>query len=167
LIIILGEHGWVLRKIFGFVGKSEQISDLTQRMRGKVQTATVFQSVPCPVAVRSAVSVYSTMASSSSSSSSSSVSVGSIELWAAAKIIGRECATVNKEFLLCKKYDGFNRPLACLSKGEAATACATGMYVLWCSVVLRVLLWRIACGVLYITCGVWRALSCCVCCCGV
>mmetsp|Transcript_16974 Transcript_16974/g.37761 ORF Transcript_16974/g.37761 Transcript_16974/m.37761 type:complete len:104 (+) Transcript_16974:51-362(+) len=53
------------------------------------------------------------------------MSVGSIELWAAAKIIGRECATVNKEFLLCKKYEGYNAPFACLQKGEVATSCAT------------------------------------------
>jgi hypothetical protein len=58
------------------------------------------------------------------------MSVGSIELWAAAKIIGRECATVNKEFLLCKKYEGYNAPFACLQKGEVATSCATQMYVL-------------------------------------
>eukprot|EP00600_Ochromonadales_sp_CCMP1393_P006230 CAMPEP_0174960222 /NCGR_PEP_ID=MMETSP0004_2-20121128/3593_1 /TAXON_ID=420556 /ORGANISM="Ochromonas sp., Strain CCMP1393" /LENGTH=101 /DNA_ID=CAMNT_0016208589 /DNA_START=101 /DNA_END=406 /DNA_ORIENTATION=- len=53
--------------------------------------------------------------------------VGSLELWASAKIIGRECATVNKEFLLCKKYEGSTSPTACLEKGDLSTACATGI----------------------------------------
>ena len=34
------------------------------------------------------------------------MSIDSIELWAAAKIIGRECATVNKTFFVCKKDKG-------------------------------------------------------------
>ena len=48
----------------------------------------------------------------------------SIELWAASKVIGRECATVNKEFLLCKKHEGTSLT-ACSKKGEIAQACAS------------------------------------------
>lgn len=53
-------------------------------------------------------------------------SIESIELWSAAKIIGRECATVNKEYLLCKKYEGKN-PTPCLEKSKLVTACAADM----------------------------------------
>eukprot|EP00601_Ochromonadales_sp_CCMP2298_P001778 CAMPEP_0173193290 /NCGR_PEP_ID=MMETSP1141-20130122/13880_1 /TAXON_ID=483371 /ORGANISM="non described non described, Strain CCMP2298" /LENGTH=99 /DNA_ID=CAMNT_0014117617 /DNA_START=11 /DNA_END=310 /DNA_ORIENTATION=+ len=49
--------------------------------------------------------------------------VGSLELWAGAKIIGRECATLNKEFLLCKKFE--SGPTACLGKGDLSTSCAS------------------------------------------
>ena len=48
--------------------------------------------------------------------------IGSVELWAAAKIVGRECATVNKEYLLCKKYEG-TAPNTCMQKSEIVTAC--------------------------------------------
>jgi hypothetical protein len=34
------------------------------------------------------------------------MSIESIELWAAAKIIGRECASINKAYFMCKKEKG-------------------------------------------------------------
>jgi hypothetical protein len=52
--------------------------------------------------------------------------VGSIELWAASKFIGRECATVNKEYLLCKKHEG-ESVSACLNRSEAAIACGANV----------------------------------------
>jgi hypothetical protein len=52
--------------------------------------------------------------------------VGSIELWAASKFIGRECATVNKEYLLCKKHEG-ESVTACLNRSEAAIACGANV----------------------------------------
>jgi len=45
------------------------------------------------------------------------------ELWAASKIIGRECATVNKEFFLCKKRAG-DEPAACESQSVLSSLCA-------------------------------------------
>jgi len=30
----------------------------------------------------------------------------SLELWAAAKVIGRECSAINREFFICKKERG-------------------------------------------------------------
>jgi hypothetical protein len=51
-------------------------------------------------------------------------SISSVELWAAAKFIGRECASVNKDYILCKQQSGAN-PAACAQQGELATACAT------------------------------------------
>jgi hypothetical protein len=49
--------------------------------------------------------------------------VTSIELWASAKFIGRECATANKEYVMCKKEKGMN-PTACLELGDRAVDCA-------------------------------------------
>ena len=48
---------------------------------------------------------------------------GGSELLAAAKIIGRECATVNKDFFLCKKNKG-SEPAACESQSVLASLCA-------------------------------------------
>eukprot|EP01040_Poterioochromonas_malhamensis_P007546 gene7548-8147_t len=53
-------------------------------------------------------------------------SLTSVELWAAAHFIGRECATQNKEFVLCKKEDAEN-PNACLKQGEIAKNCANNV----------------------------------------
>jgi|LauGreSBDMM110SN_4_FD.fasta_scaffold880675_1 hypothetical protein len=49
-----------------------------------------------------------------------------LELWAASKIIGRECATQSKQFFLCKKEKGEN-PAECLALGTIAHNCATDM----------------------------------------
>ena len=54
--------------------------------------------------------------------------IPSMALWASGKIVGRECATVNKEFLLCKKAKG-NDPAACLSHGDMVNACTLKVYV--------------------------------------
>ncbi len=51
-------------------------------------------------------------------------SISSVELWAAAKFIGRECATVNKDYIHCKQKSGAD-PSACTEHGDLATACAT------------------------------------------
>mmetsp|Transcript_5233 Transcript_5233/g.5363 ORF Transcript_5233/g.5363 Transcript_5233/m.5363 type:complete len:104 (-) Transcript_5233:180-491(-) len=48
----------------------------------------------------------------------------SIQLWAASKIIGRECATENRKFFMCKKDKGQN-PLDCESEGTGVTNCVT------------------------------------------
>jgi len=45
------------------------------------------------------------------------------ELWAASKFIGRECATVNKDFFLCKKNAG-DAPSACEASSVLASLCA-------------------------------------------
>ena len=50
----------------------------------------------------------------------------SIELWAASKIIGRECSTINKDFFLCKKNKG-DDPLACEPQSVLASLCAIKM----------------------------------------
>ena len=43
-----------------------------------------------------------------SSALDTSPSIGSLDLFTSAKVIGRECATINKDFLLCKKELGNN-----------------------------------------------------------
>jgi len=53
----------------------------------------------------------------------------SIELWASSKIIGRECARVNKDFYVCKKNNG-PEPQQCEALGNSVTNCATKMWVL-------------------------------------
>lgn len=50
------------------------------------------------------------------------MSQGSLDLWAAAKIIGRECSTVNKDYLICKKEKGEN-PTVCASQGDLVATC--------------------------------------------
>ncbi|OQR98117.1 hypothetical protein ACHHYP_09207 [Achlya hypogyna] len=45
----------------------------------------------------------------------------STALTCAAPIFGKECAAVNKEFLVCKSKD--ENPRACLIPGEAVTTC--------------------------------------------
>ena len=46
----------------------------------------------------------------------------SIELWASSKIIGRECATVNKDYFVCKK--GSQNPADCETQSTLASLCA-------------------------------------------
>lgn len=46
------------------------------------------------------------------------------ELWAAAKFIGRECSTVNKDFFLCKKHQG-DHPAVCEGQSKLASLCAS------------------------------------------
>eukprot|EP01041_Mallomonas_annulata_P000852 gene852-1658_t len=46
------------------------------------------------------------------------------ELWAASKIIGRECATENKLFFICKKEKGLN-PLDCEAESSNVTNCVS------------------------------------------
>ena len=50
----------------------------------------------------------------------------SMELWASSKIIGRECARVNKDFYMCKKNNG-PEPQKCEVQGNSVTNCATKM----------------------------------------
>lgn len=47
----------------------------------------------------------------------------SIELWAAAKVVGRECAAINKAFFVCKKEKGAN-PDACEAQATLSSICA-------------------------------------------
>ena len=56
---------------------------------------------------------------------SSSVAT-SMELWAASKVIGRECATINKDFYVCKKNNG-PEPVKCEAQANLATSCASKM----------------------------------------
>jgi len=51
--------------------------------------------------------------------------IESVEVWTAAKIIGRECATVSKEYFMCKKLHGEKHPTPCLKFAEVAHACGT------------------------------------------
>lgn len=48
--------------------------------------------------------------------------VSSIDLFAGAKVYARECATLNKNFVLCKNEHGSN-PDKCLAEGDLVTAC--------------------------------------------
>ena len=43
----------------------------------------------------------------------------SLELWAAAKVIGRECSAINREFFICKKERGG-------APGEFTVCCSNG-----------------------------------------
>ena len=47
----------------------------------------------------------------------------SVELWSAAKVIGRECANVNKDFFTCKRDKGAN-PSACEAQSTLSSLCA-------------------------------------------
>lgn len=51
----------------------------------------------------------------------------SLELWTASKVIGRECASVNKDFFLCKRERG-DKPSECAAQAELVTACTHQMY---------------------------------------
>jgi hypothetical protein len=46
----------------------------------------------------------------------------SLELWTASKIIGRECATVNKAFFICKRDKG-DKPSECANEALMVTDC--------------------------------------------
>ncbi len=45
-----------------------------------------------------------------------------MEIWAASKFIGRECATLNKIFYMCKQEKG-DEPKACASEGIEVMKC--------------------------------------------
>jgi hypothetical protein len=47
----------------------------------------------------------------------------SVELWTVAKVIGRECAAVNKAFFNCKKTKGAD-PSACEAESALSSLCA-------------------------------------------
>ena len=47
----------------------------------------------------------------------------SIELWTVAKVIGRECSSVNKAFYTCKKSHGED-PNACEAQSALSSLCA-------------------------------------------
>lgn len=57
-----------------------------------------------------------------SSIMSSSTPHTGAELWAASKFIGRECATINKDFFLCKK--AHESPAECESASVLVSLCA-------------------------------------------
>ena len=46
----------------------------------------------------------------------------SMELWAAGKFIGRECSTVNINFLKCKMEKG-EHPGVCINQGDLVRVC--------------------------------------------
>jgi hypothetical protein len=50
--------------------------------------------------------------------------IDSLDLWAASNFIGRECATINKDYVLCKSEKGGD-PKACLEEGNLANSCAS------------------------------------------
>ncbi len=50
----------------------------------------------------------------------------SVEIWTVAKIIGRECATFNKEYLICKNVNG-PHPDKCLSQGDLVDVCTVNV----------------------------------------
>lgn len=49
----------------------------------------------------------------------------SSDLIASAKFIGRECASVNKAFLLCKKNS--ENPADCVEQGDLVTQCGNNV----------------------------------------
>ena len=49
-------------------------------------------------------------------------SIPYIDLHAASKIIGRECATLNREYFTCK-FDNGRNPDYCLKQAEAVMRC--------------------------------------------
>ena len=53
--------------------------------------------------------------------------VTSSELYAANEIIGIDCKTENRAFLLCKSID--RNPETCLSTGEQLSKCVMSTYV--------------------------------------
>eukprot|EP01036_Dinobryon_divergens_P028505 gene28506-37458_t len=59
-------------------------------------------------------------------STTTTADIGSLDLWTSAKVIGRECASVNKDFLLCKKELG-DDPFKCMAKGDLVTSCNTAI----------------------------------------
>ena len=46
----------------------------------------------------------------------------SMELWAAGKVIGRECAAINKSFMKCKMEKG-EHPGLCIDQGDLVRVC--------------------------------------------
>lgn len=56
---------------------------------------------------------------------SSSTPISSLDLWASSKIIGRECATPNKAYLMCKKED--ENPATCKALADDVRTCTTNV----------------------------------------
>ena len=50
--------------------------------------------------------------------------IDSIELWAAGKIVARECATINKDYMICKKEEGSGVDV-CAVQAAATLVCTT------------------------------------------
>ncbi len=50
----------------------------------------------------------------------------SMELMAASKVIGRECATLNKKYIQCK-VDRGEHPALCVEEGKLASQCGADM----------------------------------------
>lgn len=57
--------------------------------------------------------------------------IGSLDLWTSSKVIGRECSTVNKDYLLCKKNAGGSNintdPEVCVDQSKLVSSCATNI----------------------------------------
>lgn len=51
----------------------------------------------------------------------------SLELWTVSKILGRECATVNKDFFVCKRDMG-DKPSHCAAQADLVMNCTHNMY---------------------------------------
>ena len=49
-------------------------------------------------------------------------SIESFNLWAASKVIARECATINKNYLICKRDKGAN-PKDCKEFADKVITC--------------------------------------------
>lgn len=53
--------------------------------------------------------------------------LSSFELWGGAKFIGRECATENKNYIMCK-IDKGEHPDACMELGNMVAQCSERVY---------------------------------------
>ena len=59
----------------------------------------------------------------------------SLELWTVSKILGRECATVNKDFFVCKRDMG-DKPSHCAAQADLVMNCTHNMYLLYIHYIL-------------------------------
>ena len=50
-----------------------------------------------------------------------------VELWASAKVIGRECATINKDWLKCRQKINGDAPGHCMPELEEVLKCTSKM----------------------------------------
>jgi hypothetical protein len=54
--------------------------------------------------------------------------VGSVEMWAAAKFTARECATLSKDYTLCRKQNDRTTDVTpCRDLGKAVMSCHAGV----------------------------------------
>lgn len=53
--------------------------------------------------------------------------IESLDLWASAKFIGRQCSTVNKNYLLCRENFINDNPTVCTQEGDLVHACAANV----------------------------------------